>query len=99
MKKIAMGLVGLDTLVGIALAIVLGLLSSVFLGSTDSTDKTIGAVVILAALAVLAHPALGIWLFRKERYGGASAYSGVFGLVGGVVVVIAGIFLQGTLSP
>lgn len=99
MKKLAMGLVALDTLVGVGLAIVLGLLSSVFLGSTDPTDHTIGVRVILTAVAALAHPVPGIWLLRKERYGGASAYAGAFGLVGGVVATLAGFILQGALSP
>ena len=99
MKKLAWGLVALDILVAIGLTIALGLLASVFLGSGNSPDRTIGVVVALGALAALAHPGLGIWLARKEKHTGAAVFSGICVLLGGGFMFLASIFLQAAVTP
>jgi hypothetical protein len=99
MKKVAWGAVALDILVAVGLAAVLGVLASVFIGSGNGPDRTIGVGTALAALAALAHPLPSVWLAKKEKYTGATAFAGVCGVLGGGLLLLTAIFLQASLTP
>ena len=79
---IAWVLVVLDALLAVGLALATGVLSSIFLSSHVTSDKQIGAVMMLVDTkwnndgAVLAHPALGGWWAWSGSHLWALIYAG-----------------------
>jgi hypothetical protein len=73
---IAWVLVVLDALLAVGLALATGVLSSIFLSSHVTSDKQIGAVMMLVALVLLAHPALGGWWAWSGSHLWALIYAG-----------------------
>jgi hypothetical protein len=40
-----------------------------------------------------------VWLAKKEKYTGATAFAGVCGVLGGGLLLLTAIFLQASLTP
>lgn len=82
-------LVVIDALLAIALTLVTGVLSSIFLSSHVTSDKRIGVGMMVVALALLAHPGMGIWWAWNGDYTWALVYASVGSLITGTLAWLA----------
>lgn len=84
-------LVTVDALLALALALATGVLSSIFMTSHVTSDKQIGAGMIVAALALLVHPVLGGWWAWHGEHVWAIAYAILaIALTAGLLYLVVG---------